>query len=70
MIKNGSYASLNPGRRILMGPGPSDMHPNVYQAMGTPLTGHLDPYFIGVMDDTKELLRYVFQTQNLSLIHI
>jgi len=64
MIKNGSYASLNPGRRILMGPGPSDMHPNVYQAMGTPLTGHLDPYFIGVMDDTKELLRYVFQTQN------
>ena len=47
-----------------MGPGPSDMHPRVYQAMGAPLTGHLDPYFIGVMDDTKVLLRYVFQTEN------
>ncbi len=61
---NGSFAPLNPGRRILMGPGPSDMHPRVYQAMGAPLTGHLDPYFIQVMDDTKSLLRYVFQTEN------
>ncbi len=61
---HGSYGPLDPGRRILMGPGPSDMHPRVYQAMGAPLTGHLDPYFIGVMDDTKALLRYVFQTRN------
>ena len=61
---HGSFAPLDPGRRILMGPGPSDMHPRVYQAMGAPLTGHLDPYFIGVMDDTKALLRYVFQTEN------
>ena len=59
-----TYASLDPGRRVLMGPGPSDMHPRVYQAMGAPLTGHLDPYFIGVMDDIKALLRYVFQTRN------
>lgn len=60
----GSYGPLDPGRRVLMGPGPSDMHPRVYQAMGAPLTGHLDPYFIGVMDDTKTLLRYVFRTEN------
>ena len=60
----GSFSSLDPGNRILMGPGPSDMHPRVYQAMGAPLTGHLDPYFIKVMDETKTLLRYVFQTEN------
>ena len=59
-----SYPPLDPGRRVLMGPGPSDMHPRVYQAMGAPLTGHLDPYFIRVMDDIKALLRYVFQTEN------
>lgn len=65
-----SYAPLDPGRRVLMGPGPSDMHPRVYQAMGAPLTGHLDPYFIGVMDDTKALLRYVFQTENAMTLAI
>lgn len=59
-----TYEPLNPGKRILMGPGPSDVHPRVYQALITPLVGHLDPYFIQVMDETKELLRYVFQTQN------
>ncbi|MBM3264113.1 MAG: alanine--glyoxylate aminotransferase family protein [candidate division Zixibacteria bacterium] len=62
MEKN--YGPLNPGKRMLMGPGPSDMHPRVYQALITPLVGHLDPYFIQVMDETKELLRYVFQTRN------
>lgn len=59
-----TYEPLNPGKRVLMGPGPSDVHPRVYQALITPLVGHLDPYFIHVMDETKELLRYVFQTQN------
>lgn len=59
-----TYEILNPGKRILMGPGPSDMHPRIYQAMAAPLVGHLDPYFIQVMEDTKTLLRYVFQTEN------
>lgn len=59
-----TYAPLHPGKRILMGPGPSDVHQRVYQAMISPLTGHLDPYFIQVMDDTKSLLRYVFKTSN------
>ncbi|MBI2190742.1 MAG: alanine--glyoxylate aminotransferase family protein [Planctomycetes bacterium] len=55
---------LNPGGRILMGPGPSDVHPRVLRAMSVPLVGHLDPDFLKIMDETQELLRHVFQTQN------
>ena len=51
---------LNPPGRILLGPGPSNIHPRVQMAMSAPLVGHLDPYFQGLMDDTMSLLRYVF----------
>ncbi|MHB1557051.1 MAG: pyridoxal-phosphate-dependent aminotransferase family protein [Isosphaeraceae bacterium] len=47
-----------------MGPGPSDVHPRVLAAMGMPLLGHLDPEFVALMDETQDLLRYVFQTTN------
>lgn len=47
-----------------MGPGPSDVHPRVLRAMGTPLVGHLDPSFLEIMDQVQELLRYVFRTEN------
>src|SRR5579871_6122620 len=56
--------SLNPPRRILMGPGPSDVHPRVLAALGAPTVGHLDPYFLQVMDDTQKMLRQVFSTKN------
>jgi len=55
---------LTPPTRTLMGPGPSDVHPRVLRAMSTPLVGHLDPSFIEIMDDTQELLRYTFRTDN------
>src|SRR5271157_1546895 len=61
---NVSYQHLNPPVRILMGPGPSNVHPRVQQAMAAPMVGHLDPYFVKIMDDTVELLRYLFRTQN------
>ncbi len=51
-------------RRLLLGPGPSDVHPRVLAAMSTPLVGHLDPAFLELMNRTRELLRAVFQTQN------
>src|SRR5262245_53838069 len=57
-------ASLNPPRRILMGPGPSDTHPRVLAALGAPTVGHLDPYFLQIMNETQAMLRQVFQTQN------
>ena len=51
-------------QRILMGPGPSDIHPRVLQALSRPTVGHLDPEFVRMMDELKDLLRYVFQTRN------
>ena len=57
-------AVFPPPRRILLGPGPSDVHPRVLAALAQPLVGHLDPAFIALMDETKALLRRVFQTTN------
>jgi alanine-glyoxylate transaminase/serine-glyoxylate transaminase/serine-pyruvate transaminase len=47
-----------------MGPGPSDVSPRVLEALGRPTIGHLDPAFIGLMDDIKRLLQYAFRTGN------
>lgn len=58
------YHDLNPHQRILMGPGPSNVDPRVLKAMATPLIGHLDPDFLEIMNETMELLRYVFGTEN------
>ena len=50
--------------RALMGPGPSEINPRVLQALAQPAIGHLDPAFVELMEEVKELLRYAFQTQN------
>ena len=50
--------------RILMGPGPSNLYPEVVAAFTRPMLGHLDPEFLEVLDQTCERLRAVFQTQN------
>ncbi len=55
---------LNPSPRMLLGPGPSDVHPRVLRAMGTPPLGHLDPEFLVIMNETQEMLRGLFQTKN------
>jgi alanine-glyoxylate transaminase / serine-glyoxylate transaminase / serine-pyruvate transaminase len=57
-------ATFVPPARTLMGPGPSDVHPRVLTAMARPTIGHLDPEFVRMMDELKELLRYAFQTGN------
>lgn len=54
--------SFHPPKRTLMGPGPSDVSQRVLDAMARPTIGHLDPEFIVLMEETKELLRYAFQT--------
>lgn len=53
-----------PPRRTLMGPGPSEVHPDVLAAAAQPTLGHLDPAFIGLMDETKGLLQRAFLTEN------
>lgn len=50
--------------RLLLGPGPSNTHPDVLQAMSQPPVGHLDPAFLGLMDEIQSLLRYTWQTEN------
>ncbi|MCK6555171.1 alanine--glyoxylate aminotransferase family protein [Candidatus Binatia bacterium] len=55
---------LEPPARVLLGPGPSMVHPRVLRAMSVPLVGHLDPEFLRIMEETKRLLRFLFQTRN------
>jgi alanine-glyoxylate transaminase/serine-glyoxylate transaminase/serine-pyruvate transaminase len=55
---------LTPPVRVLMGPGPSDVHPRVLQAMSAPTVGHLDPYYLQLMNDMQAMLRAAFRTDN------
>ena len=55
---------FNPPDRLLLGPGPSQVHPRVLRAMSAPLLGHLDPAFVQMMEEVKDLLRVVFATKN------
>ncbi|MDA1232138.1 MAG: alanine--glyoxylate aminotransferase family protein [Planctomycetota bacterium] len=57
-------SQISPPQRVLMGPGPSDIHPSVLAALAAPTVGHLDPYFLKVMDEVQSMLREVFQTTN------
>ena len=56
--------ALNPPVRILLGPGPSDIHPRVFEALGKPTVGHLDPYYLELMNDMQRMLQAVFRTKN------
>jgi alanine-glyoxylate transaminase / serine-glyoxylate transaminase / serine-pyruvate transaminase len=57
------FQSLQPPRRYLFGPGPSMVHPRVYESLSKPIVGHLDPYFIQVMAEVQELLKPAFGTR-------
>ena len=59
-----SVSQISPPLRILMGPGPSEVHPSVLAALSAPIVGHLDPYFLKIMDEVQSMLRQVFQTTN------
>jgi alanine-glyoxylate transaminase/serine-glyoxylate transaminase/serine-pyruvate transaminase len=69
-MSNRNVSDLHPPSRILLGPGPSNVHPRVFQAMMAPILGHLDPDFLHIMDETKDLLRAVFRTQNEQTIAV
>ncbi|MDH5377467.1 MAG: alanine--glyoxylate aminotransferase family protein, partial [Gammaproteobacteria bacterium] len=56
--------SFLPPVRTLMGPGPSDVHPRILEALARPTIGHLDPQFVRMMDELKSLIQYGFQTKN------
>jgi alanine-glyoxylate transaminase/serine-glyoxylate transaminase/serine-pyruvate transaminase len=56
--------AVNPPVRVLLGPGPSDTHPRVLTALARPTVGHLDPYYLRIMDEMQSMLRAVFRTEN------
>jgi alanine-glyoxylate transaminase / serine-glyoxylate transaminase / serine-pyruvate transaminase len=56
--------TVTPPVRTLLGPGPSDVHPRVLAALARPTVGHLDPYYLRVMDELQAMLREVFRTKN------
>ena len=59
------HTELQPSARLLLGPGPSSVHPRVLQAMTLPVMGHLDPDFFQVMNDIGDMLREVYRTSNV-----
>jgi alanine-glyoxylate transaminase/serine-glyoxylate transaminase/serine-pyruvate transaminase len=61
---------LNPPVRILMGPGPSDIHPRVLEALGRGTVGHLDPYYLEIMNDMQRMLQTLFRTKNTMTLAI
>ena len=61
---------LQPPQKVLLGPGPSTVHPRVLQALSLPVLGHLDPTFYQVMDDVCEMLRMAFHTTNFMTVPI
>lgn len=69
-ISSPAIKSFNPPLRTLLGPGPSDVHPRVLVAMARPTIGHLDPVFVTMMDEMKQLLQYAFQTDNALTIAV
>ena len=59
-----SVLPLQPPTRYLFGPGPTMVDPRVYQALSKPIVGHLDPYFIQVMQDVQDLVKTVYGAKN------
>ncbi len=65
-----SFPQLDVAPRLLLGPGPSNAHPRVLQALGMRQLGHLDPQFLEIMNRNQELIRYVWQTDNKMCIPV
>ena len=59
-----AVAAASPPERLLLGPGPSPVHPRVLEAQARGMIGHLDPWFLEVTDQVASMLRAVFRTSN------
>lgn len=67
---NDDFARIVPPERVLMGPGPSDVPARVREAMAAPTIGHLDPQYLHIMDQTRQMLRRAFRTDNETTLAI
>src|SRR5438552_1016188 len=59
-----ALSELNPTYRLLLGPGPCNVDPRILRIASAPQLGHIDPEFFGILEETAQLLRLVFQTKN------
>ena len=59
-ITTEKLSSLQPPKRFLFGPGPTQVHPRVYEALAKPIVSHVDPFFFSVMEDVQRLLKMAF----------
>ncbi|QDU57202.1 pyridoxal-phosphate-dependent aminotransferase family protein [Aeoliella mucimassa] len=57
-------APLELPTRLLHGPGPSPVPESVLAALAKPTIGHMDPEFMRVMNEVREMLQAVFETEN------
>jgi alanine-glyoxylate transaminase / serine-glyoxylate transaminase / serine-pyruvate transaminase len=65
----GASSPLRPPQRYLYGPGPSMVHPRVYEALSKPVVGHLDPYFFEIMGGIEESLKVIYgATQGVTMV--
>ena len=62
-VRAQKFSQLQPPRRYLFGPGPTQVHPRVYEAIAKPIVSHVDPYFFSVMEDVQGLLKVAFGAQ-------
>jgi len=59
-----AFGKISVPKRLLLGPGPSNANPEVLKAISLPPVGHLDPFYVHLMGEVQELLRYAWQTDN------
>ena len=59
-----TFSELNPSYRLLLGPGPCNVDPRILRLAAAPQLGHMDPEFFAILEETAQMLRQVFQTQN------
>ncbi len=69
-VDNAHVDELRPPERVLMAPGPTNLPSSVLRALTAPITGHKDPFFLRVMDETAQFLRTVYQTQNQTTLSL
>ncbi len=67
-MTDNDFGPLSVPRRILLGPGPTDVHPRVLRVMSTPITGYLDSAYFEVLDDVSALLRTVYRTAQTTMV--
>jgi alanine-glyoxylate transaminase / serine-glyoxylate transaminase / serine-pyruvate transaminase len=63
-IEQDTIPELNPSYRLLLGPGPCNVDPRILRIASAPQLGHIDPEFFAILEETAQMLRWMFQTQN------